>query len=420
MPRHSAAAIRPRRQRIAASSAPSERRWQHDTDLPRQSGARGCRSARTICAKPSRSAATAPRRPRNRPRKAGSARSTRPPTPSNGAPSTASRSRSSSAGTSPTTAIPDKEGRPTAKPMLAVTRLPPGAVCHVAYVDAQANPNPNELARKAADDLARNFKCGKDEVKVIGETGRAVSMAKRSSRRAWRSSDTRRRRDGWFRALDQPAGRGPVTLLCTSRCIASSRNAPCLPSRPRRPRVAAPGRVSRRRKTTAGPQKPIWSPKKAGRALAETGSNPVCPQEYSLQSITTAILIDHSISMWFPIIAWIVLFSASAFFAGATLGLDPGQISIQFSALPGPQRFALAAIMLTTLSLIGSSVWQAYSLARQNNLLRDRLRGLRQGVLAAHDAQTRIRLLGPAPRQERPRRSHRIASDDAGGHRENG
>jgi hypothetical protein len=65
---------------------------------------------------------------------------------------------------------PDKEGRPTAKPMLAVTRLPPGEVCHVAYVDAQANPNPNELARKAADELARNFQCGKDEVQVIGET----------------------------------------------------------------------------------------------------------------------------------------------------------------------------------------------------------------------------------------------------------
>jgi hypothetical protein len=74
---------------------------------------------------------------------------------------------------------PDKEGRPTAKPMLAVTRLPPGEVCHVAYVDAQANPNPNELARKAADELARNFQCGKDEVQVIGETGRAATMAKR-------------------------------------------------------------------------------------------------------------------------------------------------------------------------------------------------------------------------------------------------
>jgi hypothetical protein len=71
----------------------------------------------------------------------------------------------------------DKEGRPTANPMLAVTRLPPGQVCHVAYIDVQANPNPNELARKAADDLARNFKCGKDQVKVIGATGRAVKLA---------------------------------------------------------------------------------------------------------------------------------------------------------------------------------------------------------------------------------------------------
>jgi len=73
----------------------------------------------------------------------------------------------------------DKNGRPIAKPMLAVTRLPPGQVCHVAYIDAQANPNPNELARKAADDFARDFKCGKDEVKIIGATGRAVSLAKR-------------------------------------------------------------------------------------------------------------------------------------------------------------------------------------------------------------------------------------------------
>jgi hypothetical protein len=72
---------------------------------------------------------------------------------------------------------PDKDGRPIAKPMLAVTRLPPGAVCHVAYVDVKANPNANELARKAADESARNFRCGKDRVKVIGESGRAVELA---------------------------------------------------------------------------------------------------------------------------------------------------------------------------------------------------------------------------------------------------
>jgi hypothetical protein len=73
---------------------------------------------------------------------------------------------------------PDKTGSPTSKPMLAVTRLPPGPVCHVAYIDGQANRNANELARQTADEFARNFKCGKDEVKVIGERGRAVDMAK--------------------------------------------------------------------------------------------------------------------------------------------------------------------------------------------------------------------------------------------------
>jgi hypothetical protein len=73
----------------------------------------------------------------------------------------------------------DRGGRPIAKPMLAVTRLPPGPVCHVAYIDVQANPDANELARNAADEFARGFKCGKDEVKVIGASGRAVELATR-------------------------------------------------------------------------------------------------------------------------------------------------------------------------------------------------------------------------------------------------
>jgi hypothetical protein len=87
--------------------------------------------------------------------------------------------------------------------------------------------------------------------------------------------------------------------------------------------------------------------------------------------------------MWFPIFAWIVLLGASAFFLHAALGVDLAQIS----ALPSPQRFAIGAIIFTTLALIGSSGWQAYSLARQNKLLRDRLKGLRQGTVVAFESQ---------------------------------
>jgi hypothetical protein len=63
-----------------------------------------------------------------------------------------------------------------AKPMLVVTRLPPGQVCPVAYVDAAANPNPDELARQAADQIARDFKCGTDHAKVFGAAGRTAEL----------------------------------------------------------------------------------------------------------------------------------------------------------------------------------------------------------------------------------------------------
>ncbi|MBN8979931.1 MAG: hypothetical protein J0I29_01440 [Rhizobiales bacterium] len=71
-----------------------------------------------------------------------------------------------------------KDNRPIAKPMLVVTRLPPGKVCHVAYIDVQANADANELARKAADEIARDFVCGTDSLRVIGNSGRAVELAR--------------------------------------------------------------------------------------------------------------------------------------------------------------------------------------------------------------------------------------------------
>jgi hypothetical protein len=61
-----------------------------------------------------------------------------------------------------------EEGEPEGQ-VLVVTQLKPGATCHVAYIDAVANEDANELAREAADDLAGNFMCGDEMPKVRGE-----------------------------------------------------------------------------------------------------------------------------------------------------------------------------------------------------------------------------------------------------------
>ncbi|MGH6841859.1 MAG: hypothetical protein ACREDV_07165 [Methylocella sp.] len=53
--------------------------------------------------------------------------------------------------------------------VLVVTRLGPGGVCHVGYVDALANANANNLAREIADKHARAFKCGKDNPVILGK-----------------------------------------------------------------------------------------------------------------------------------------------------------------------------------------------------------------------------------------------------------
>jgi hypothetical protein len=63
--------------------------------------------------------------------------------------------------------------------VLVVTRLGPGGVCHVGYVDGRANPNANELAQQIADTHARNFKCGTDERIVLGNTTAGLSQPKK-------------------------------------------------------------------------------------------------------------------------------------------------------------------------------------------------------------------------------------------------
>lgn len=53
---------------------------------------------------------------------------------------------------------------------LVVTRLGPDGVCHVAWIDARANADANQLARDAADNIAPLFACGQDPL-VLGEPG---------------------------------------------------------------------------------------------------------------------------------------------------------------------------------------------------------------------------------------------------------
>lgn len=62
------------------------------------------------------------------------------------------------------------DNRPKTAGLLVITRIPPGASCHVAYIDVRANENPNALAQKAADELAQKFDCSK---------GRAAELADR-------------------------------------------------------------------------------------------------------------------------------------------------------------------------------------------------------------------------------------------------
>ena len=76
--------------------------------------------------------------------------------PSNGASSAAERqaacrSPPSCAGTSRRIDRTTRPNRSTGR-VLVVTRLGPGGVCHVGYVDGRANPNANELARQIADE----------------------------------------------------------------------------------------------------------------------------------------------------------------------------------------------------------------------------------------------------------------------------
>ena len=56
--------------------------------------------------------------------------------------------------------------------VLVVTRITETEACHMAYVDALANPEPVTLARSAADELAAGFDC-RTQPRVIGVSGKS-------------------------------------------------------------------------------------------------------------------------------------------------------------------------------------------------------------------------------------------------------
>jgi hypothetical protein len=75
-------------------------------------------------------------------------------------------------------ADPEKaEDARAAASLLVVTRVPPGPVCHVAYVDAKTNRDANNLARRAAEQIAAGFRCGAEPVRIVGTPGRGTQLA---------------------------------------------------------------------------------------------------------------------------------------------------------------------------------------------------------------------------------------------------
>lgn len=70
---------------------------------------------------------------------------------------------------------PNPDGDIVRGQVLVITRLDPGGVCHVGYVDGRANPDANELARKIADETARRFRCGTDAPDSHGKVGPGYS-----------------------------------------------------------------------------------------------------------------------------------------------------------------------------------------------------------------------------------------------------
>lgn len=98
--------------------------------------------------------------------------------------------------------------------------------------------------------------------------------------------------------------------------------------------------------------------------------------------------------MWlFFVLVWLGLLAVIGVFAQQAFGYDFAHLSASFSALPLAQRYALGALSVMVLLLIGASVFQAYRLSRQDKslkTLRDRLKNTREDVVVAHALQNHL------------------------------
>jgi hypothetical protein len=62
------------------------------------------------------------------------------------------------------------DGRPKGQ-VLVVTKIAGKEACHMAYIDAIANKDANQLAQRTADEMASTFDCARDEPRDIGAVG---------------------------------------------------------------------------------------------------------------------------------------------------------------------------------------------------------------------------------------------------------
>ncbi|MES1149326.1 MAG: hypothetical protein ABUL53_09095, partial [Bradyrhizobium guangdongense] len=98
--------------------------------------------------------------------------------------------------------------------------------------------------------------------------------------------------------------------------------------------------------------------------------------------------------MWlFFVLVWLGLLVVIGVFAQQAFGYDFAHLSASFSALPLAQRYALGALLVMAVLLIGASVFQACRLSRQDKslkTLRDRLKNTREDVVVAHALQNHL------------------------------